>query len=376
MKPQFAPFLLLLFFGLGLNSQSSEDLSAFYNVDIDYFFADEKKETDLFKALKFYIDGDLNSANLYFKNHLVSYPKDEDVKALLLRSMKYSEDQYKIAKQAKDLSSFSNFYLKFGKPFVEMEENKVSIPLDQNIIYGSINGQDSIRIFFNTGAGGIVINPDLVDELGLQKNDDFPTEMSSMAYWDSIPNPLFPTIIPNLDLGGIVLSNLPAQYNERSSEEEDFDLCIGLDVFQKLLDRITFDYKRKKLIFEKEIDDLYSQPNFLFIDNKPVMKLNSGRFKFKGLVDTGSSKDQAPHQFYSRNYNSKENKKLEEYSYREYACEIQFNEFEEKLNMRFSDFGRDYSLFLESNKTKVDFLIGNKRQKIVFDLKNRLIVVK
>ncbi|WGK65679.1 aspartyl protease family protein [Croceiramulus getboli] len=311
------------------------------------------------------------------EQELEERPYLKELKAL---SVIYQRDprllQQVVAEQPDLLPPFYAFYAQ--QPQMELElEGSTSVALDKNLFQAVLNDRDTITIMLDTGGKGMGISYEWVEAYNMNRDTSL-TRVGLLPAFQ-VEFDKHPALVPKVQIGSMTLTNIPASYTDPNSvrgegeyEGPQFDAIMGLDVFVGFLKQVTFDWKEKQLRFAKKSTISEGQP-FVFFSSKPFTSLAIDGQSYTTVLDTGSTTDILPKELYLNSYSEKESKTYGSYSFIEYTIPItlQGTALQE---LHIGDYVQDFNLVIGGESVPV--LIGNKHQKMGFNLRENVVVIE
>jgi hypothetical protein len=355
MKKTLTAIILILFISQ-LNAQELKQ----YLSDLT-----EKTTDNYKKGLNFYANAEY--AKAYKK---LSKSKSNEIpylESLLSNSILYQRNNKLIEKNLNKVPENYKFFVK--QPMMKIELSKsTSVGLDKNLFKAILNDKDSITIMLDTGGSGVGINREFVEKYNMEKDTTISVKGSLPAF--NVTFFKHPVIIPKIQIGEMTMTNVNAEYSVIDPNSKgtytgpEFDIIIGLDTFIGFLEEVSFDWENKLLEFKK-LSDIKQGTPFMFHSSKPFTSFGINDEILTTIIDTGSPNDILPEETYLKNYSSKENKKYGDYSYTEYTVDLKISE-NNTLILKIGDYNKDLNLNIGG--VKIDLLIGNKHQKLQFNL--------
>ncbi|SFR52150.1 Aspartyl protease [Robiginitalea myxolifaciens] len=290
----------------------------------------------------------------------------------------YQRDQNLLGSKLKEdpqlLNEFYQFYA--TQPAMEIAlEGKTATPLDKNLFTAILNGKDTLTVMLDTGAGGVGINAEWVRKYNMDRDTTIVRSGSLPAF--GITFEKHPVLIPEIQIGSMIMTNIPGSYTAPDSESggeytgPKFDMIMGLDIFLGFIEQVTFDWTTNELVFHEKTEMTEGLP-FIFYGSKPITSTTLRGKKYTTVLDTGSGVDIIPPEIYLKDYSKKEEKTYEQYSYVLYTLPVELPGTK-ITELQIGDFTREFDLVLDG--LPVPFLIGHKHQKMSFNLaQNRVII--
>lgn len=359
MKPILLTLVVLSF----LNSLQAQELKPYLSNLID-------QKTDSYPSgLNAYANGDYAKAysQLNISQSLdIPYKREFLAKALL-----YQRDHHlvkKVLKTDPDLLPENYTFYSTQNPMLLELSDSTSVALDKNLFTAVLQDKDTITIMLDTGGSGIGINKEFVDKYQMPKD----TSITSRGYLPAfnVTHLKHPVLIPKLQIGSMLLTNLPAHYSEKDPNSTgtytgpEFDIIMGLDVFIGYLDHVSFDWESKRLVFKKASDLDTGRP-FLFHNSKPFTAYKVKGAYFTTVLDTGAPQDVSLASLYTNYYSQKEEKTYDAYRFTEYTVDFQ-SANQDSLTLKIGDYLGN--LDLKIGGEVVELLIGNRHNRLTFNL--------
>lgn len=358
-------YILLTFFVQNLMAQ---DLSTFLSDKA------QKNEKNYPNWVKLYAKGKYEQAYDAIKNNetdsLSYFNQFKSNSILYQRNFKIINEEHF---QKNLISENYRFFRKFPEMEITLKDS-TTVYLDGNLMSGRLMGNEEVKILFDTGGSGVGISKELVEKYGFERDTTIGTSSYLPAFNTSFTK--HPTIIPKLQIGDMVLENIHATYGDIDTDsittgnKPEFDIIIGLDIFINRIGQITFDWNLNKLIFEKEATLMKGIP-FLFFESKPLTATRINDDYLTTVIDTGSPVDIMYEEYYLDVFTKKEQKKYGEFEYLEYTVEADLSDGS-TLSLKIGDYN---NLRLVMDGEKVPVLIGNKKQKLIFNLEKNVMQI-
>lgn len=268
----------------------------------------------------------------------------------------------------------------YPTPRAIMEPDTVSVPFDQFYFDAVVNGKDTVRVFFDTGAPGVSVSQDLVKKYGWPTDTTYSGVSALPAF--GIQLKTYPTMIPELKIGELRLNNLFAKYGTLTEEEqarmkssgiEQHDILLGLNALDGLVDGVAFDFQDSSLHFFKSLPASDAKANFYFAEGKPAIRYQLGGKSYKAFLDTGSPRHVVPKSFIEANqavFNR-------EAKYGSFTYKIYDLTYDRLLNLEdvvleTADYGFSWSKQFGINTLFGSFL----GRELYFDLRNRVVELR
>jgi hypothetical protein len=355
MKKTLTAILLILFISQ-LNAQELKE----YLSDLT-----ERKTDHYEKGLNLYANAEYAKA---YKKLLKSKSNDIPyLKSLLSNSILYQRNIKLIEKNLDIVPENYKFFIKQPKMKIELSKS-TSVGLDKNLFKAILNDKDGITIMLDTGGSGVGINKEFVEKYNMERDTTISKKGSLPAF--NVTFYKHPVIIPKIQIGEMIMTNICAEYSVIDPDSKgtytgpEFDVIIGLDTFIGFLEQVSFDWDNKVLEFQKHTDIKEGTP-FMFYNSKPFTSFGVNDEILTTIIDTGSPNDILSEEIYLKNYSNKEKKTYNEYSYTEYTVDFEMSEGK-FLTLKIGDYNK--GLDLKIGGEKIDLLLGNKHQKLEFNL--------
>lgn len=281
-------------------------------LNITFFYETEHEFVDhpYFQSLKARLAGDTN-AEIEELEKAIAFTNDDSLRQVLTEKM-YSRllNTGKI-REAKDVilkydlnADTTDLVFKrpdFPETSFSMSQDVVALPFEQFYFKATVNGTDTVTVFFDTGAPGVAVSEELVERYGWETDTTYSGTSVLPALGMRFKN--YPVLIPELNIGGLVINNLFAKYSMLTAEEEEIlaskglnkhDILIGLNVFRKLVDGVAFDYPNGEIRFIKNLPKASENPNFCFVKETPAITYQWKGQKLSAYLDTGSPRHVLP----------------------------------------------------------------------------------
>ena len=367
-------------------------LNKYKNIKIDFFTSSNSVYTDnyLYKAFRSKINGDQEAYISYLEKSFKKAKQDSIKKQIgsILYYVYLDKRQRDKAVELNRSSNELNFNIysdivakKSDYPSSKLEtlDNQTEVDFDQFYFDAVVNKNDTVKVFFDTGAPGISVNQDLVEKYNWETD----TTYHGYSYVPAMDMTFkkFPVMLPNLKIGSFEFKNLSAHYNMNPKEQEvseekessvgieNYDIMIGINVFEELLDGVKFDFKEGKLKLIKNLPEKQVKPNFMMVDAKPAIEFTLSDNRYTAFLDTGSPRHVLPDKLITE-----DNSYFKEKSnYGDYEYDIFHVKYDKVLNQKdiWLD-SADYGGFNVSDTFKIDALFGSfLGRTLTFDFKNR-----
>jgi predicted aspartyl protease len=305
MKLYLSFFFYFLFSTLAFAQQSSNPhWNAYHNVNVDYFFdqTNESSSSPLFRALASKISGQTDSVAIYLKKYLQqeTISLDQRYAYNMLYDIMVQGRQYqaavKLVREQK-LDRPDTAYLPFRQqlpPPVFEGKGSTTVPFDGFYIDARI-GEDSVRIFLDTGAPGLTVDAAYAEKYGWPM--DTANTGNIVEPYVGIEYKVMPTLIHQLSIGAFKFKNIPASAfvftEEMWKKKTDFGIkryaiIMGLDLFYDMIDGVELDYASGKLNLHAQLPEKESKPNFMRVEGKPAIQFKLGERPFPAFIDSGS----------------------------------------------------------------------------------------
>lgn len=365
-------------------------LDRYYDLDINYFFQEENSipRSHLYQAFQFYIEGDTDAYIDQLKlAHKSAIGERKKKIAELLFTAYVDNGEKKKAFQINseqrlgiDESKNTKYALSdFGPASIQMYQDTVELNFDQFYFNAVVNQKDSIRVMLDTGAPGITVTQELVEQYNWRIDKSYSGTAVLASF--GIRYQTYPVLIPELKIGDVILANLTANYGEISEEDqaklsssgfEQADIIMGLDVFYGLVDKILIDYPNNKMQIVKHAAETEEVPNYMVVSGKPAIVFTVGDKKIKAFIDTGSPR----HVFTAETINDLDVIDKRSANYGTYEFDLYMVEIDHLLNqaeiiLEAADYG-----YMADKTFKINHLFGSFTDLCLsFDLKNRIIKI-
>ena len=355
-------------------------------LNTEFFYETEHDFVDhpYFQSLKARLAGDTN-AEIEELEKAIAFTNDDSLRQVLTEKM-YSRllDTGKI-REAKDAilkydlnADTTDLVFKrpdFPETTFSMNQDVVALPFEQFYFKATVNGTDTVTVFFDTGAPGVAVSQELVERYGWETDTAYSGTSVLPALGMRFKN--YPVLIPELKIGGLIVKNLFAKYSLLTSKEKEIlaskglnkhDILIGLNVFKKLVDGVAFDYPNREIRFFKHLEDDTKRPNFCFVDETPAISYQWNGIRLNAQLDTGSPRHVVPKSQLieaDADFNR-------EASYGQFTYGIYNARFDQILNLKniileAADYG-----FPVNPDFEINTLFGSFKDHILFfDLRNR-----
>ena len=265
-------------------------MNKYKNIKIDFFTSSNSAyaDYDLYKAFRSKINGDKEAYISYLEKSFKK-AKQDSIKKQIGKFLYYGYLDQRQREKAANLDKESdelNFDLysnvvakKSDYPPIGLKTSarETEIDFDQFYFDAVINKNDTVKVFFDTGAPGVSVNQDLVEKYNWSTDTTYCGTSTLSAMGMTFKK--YPVLLPNLKIGDFEFKNLPATYSILSEEQKqrlknkgikDYDILLGINVFEDLVDGVEFDFKADKLRLIKNLPEKQAKPNFMMADAKPT----------------------------------------------------------------------------------------------------------
>lgn len=362
----------------------------FLNLDIDYFFDQDVSYHDhpFRLALQNYIAGDQIKYIEYLREARQSATgkmKTQISKLLFQALVNEGKKNQAFMIDAEDNLGMDpkadTDYAKsvFGKATLEMHADTTSLDFDQFYLTAVVNGRDSVRVLLDTGAPGVTVSKDLVTKYSWETDTTYYGSAVLASF--GIRYKTIPVLVPEIKFGNTKIQNVTASYGEltkadqRKLEEsgvEQADIIMGLDVFYGLIDKVIFDYPKRKIHLIKSVDAVNDPPNFVVVSGKPAINFEVGDNRIKAFIDTGSPR----HVFSEETINAIEVLDKRKESYGDYEFQLNTLVVDHLLNMNNLKIeAADYG-YVADRTFMINHWFGSFMNfRLSFDLRNRIVTL-
>ena len=367
------------------NSYSTIDRE-WHGLNLHFFDRTEHGLADhpYFKAIKARIDGDF-AREITELNKAIGAMAGDSLQDRLVKDTYSQLLNYGLVEEAKafsgryqleaDTMSLAFKQVDYPEVSIAMPDNRVELPFDQFYFRATVNGTDTVTVFFDTGAPGVAISQELVDRYGWQTDTLYSGTSSLPALGMTFKN--YPVLIPELKIGSMTIKNLFAKYSKLTEEEEStlkskgldkHDILIGLNVFRDLIDGVVFDYPKGEIRFIKELEADSAPPNFCFVGETPAISYRWNGKKENAYLDTGSPRHVMP----KRQLAEGKAEFAREATYGNFTYRIYEAKYDQVLNLKNAVFETaDYG-FSVNPDFAIRTLFGSFKEHVLFfDLRNR-----
>ncbi len=387
-------FLLLVFSVLAAQSPPDTTvLKRYYALDFPFFHqkAAESPDSDLYLALRSNIHGETYRMIHHLDRALPSLDTGikQEVARMLVDGYRKTGNRPAAERVARHygvdsgMATFTdsngNFLVQVAG--VDTPTDSTTVEFDQ-FYFDAVVGEDSVRVFLDTGAPGISVDERLVRKYG------WPTDTASAGKavlpYLGVQYPLVPTLVSSLKIGDFTFENLPATFGAISEENrkklnrsgiEDTEILMGLDAFFGLIDGVEVDYGQRKLRLISRLPRKPNVcPNFLHIEGKPAIRFLLAGQSYSAWIDTGSPR----HVFTREMIDRAEIAKTREDRYGDYAYNVHTLTVDSVLNLsdvqlEAADYGRRSSSEARDISAHFGSFLG---KNLAFDLRNRIVEIR
>ena len=277
-------------------------LDAYFNADVGFFDQDFAPGS-VGEALAMKVNNHERAASALEKAALVQDASIKTALAELAVQTHVIAYRYREAARVNTrfglsvLNDVQKVYASFPPATAQATQNIIEIPYRDGKIAGLLNGQ-KVTIIFDTGAQNIGVVQEVVAQLNLRVDKSASRVSRVPAY--GLAFPVYGVLIDELKIGGLTLTNLPANTGVVPEEQQaaaerlramtnHAELILGLDPFRNFVDVIEFDWDKQVVRFIIHDHSRSATANYVLNDGgAPVFQVQAGERTTNLAFDSGA----------------------------------------------------------------------------------------